>query len=113
MRSSLVHWYICARCAYAYVGSTTRKLHTRVCEQIGRSHSTGLLPLASPEHSNVRLYAEQYRVSCDDSNFRFGSEYEFNQETLRFSESFFICKFKPSINDLKSVHKLLLVHSGV
>ena len=54
MRSSLVYRFSYARCACEYVGSTTRSLHTRVCEHIGKSRHTGL-PLSIPQHSNIRL----------------------------------------------------------
>ena len=75
IRSSLVYWYSCARCACEYVGSTTRMLHTKVCEHIAKIHRTG----------------------C-----------ERNQEALLILESLYIYDFKPSINDMRGVHKLLI-----
>ena len=107
MRSSLVYRFSCARCACEYVGSTTRLLHTRVCEHIGKSHRTGL-PLSAPQHSNVRLHCDHCRVSASETDFSILSGCERNSETLRILESMYISKLKPSINDLNSAHKLLV-----
>ena len=109
MRSSLVYRYSCARCACEYVSSTTHMFHTRVCDHIGKSHRTGFPP-ASSKHSNVRLHAEECRVSVDGSNFMIHSGYERSQETLLNLESVYICKSKPCIIDIKRVHTLLKDH---
>ena len=107
MRSSIVYRFSCARCACEYVGSTTRSLQTRVCEHIGKSHRT-VLPLSTPQHSNIRLHCDCCRVSVNETDFSILSGYERNSETLLILKFMYISKMKPWISYMNIPHKLLV-----
>ena len=94
MRSFLVYRYS-VRVAHMSTSLTTCILHNRVCENIEKSHRIGF-PLASPKQSNVRLHAEDCRVSAEESDLRILSACKLSQENLLFLESSYICKIKPS-----------------
>ena len=81
MRSSLVYWFSSARCTCEYVSSTTRSLQTKVFEHIGKSHRT-VLPLSTPQHSNIRLHCDLCRVSASETDVSILSGCERNSETL-------------------------------
>ena len=107
LRSSLVYKFSCTRCAYEYVGLTSRSLHTRVREHEGKSHRTGA-PLSVPSHSNIRLHSVSCGVSFSESDFKNLSAGERYCEILLVLESMFILINKPKINDLSTAYKLLI-----
>ena len=77
------------------------------CEQIGKSHRTGL-PLSTLQPSNIRLHCDRCRVSATETDFSILSGCERNSETLLILESMYILKFKPRINNMNSAHKFLV-----
>ena len=105
--SGVVYKFSCAKCASAYVGSTIRTLHTRVCEHKGLSDRTGKTVIR-PKLSSIRDHA----MSCtSDINIEHFKIIGFNNRDidLRILESIFIYKEKPLLNESTSAFPLKLL----
>jgi hypothetical protein len=107
LRSGVVYRFSCGNCNVAYVGKTTRHLHTRVCEHLGISAKTGNSVKVcgqSAVHDHVRMC--QYNASIDDFEILASCDNEFK---LLVVESIFIKRLKPVLNNqLTSVPLQLL-----
>ena len=104
-RSCVVYKYICPQCGAAYVGSTTRTLHTRMSEHMGVSPRTGM-HLSQPPHSSIRVHSEQ-SCQCAPSKLAFSIiDCDSHQLSLRIKESIHIKLLKPSLNETTSCYPL-------
>ena len=107
LRSGVVYKYRCANCASAYVGSTIRSLHTRICEHKGLSHRTGA-PLVRPPQSSIRDHALTCSSDISVDNFKIVA-YLPSELSLRICESIFIFSERTKLNDLSSAFPLKLL----
>ena len=104
LQSSIVYQYSCAQCASgSYVGSTTRSLHMRIAEHMGRSFRTGNVVQSSK--SSIREHASKCSNIIDSDKFTIIGQ-EKNETYLRILESLCILKLKPSLNDMQSAFPL-------
>ena len=107
LQSSLVYKFNCTQSVSEYIGSTMRKLHTRVSEHTGKSFRTGAL-LTSPPHSNIRAHALSCSSPVTIDNFNILATGN-NNIDVRILESLFIYKIRPDLNDSQSAFPLDIV----
>ena len=91
-----------------YVGSTSRTLKVRASEHRGISSRTGM-PLTKPPQSSIRDHCEQCSGDVLFSDFSIISSHS-GWLDLRISESLFIHKIKPDLNDMQSAFPLKIVN---
>jgi hypothetical protein len=97
LRSGVVYRFSCGNCHVAYVGKTSRHLHTRACEHLGISDRTGRaisrknLDSAVFEHVSLCNYV----ASINDFEILASCKSDFE---LLICESLFIKNTKPKLN---------------
>ena len=102
--SSVIYQFCCAQCASGtYVGSTTRALHMRIAEHMGRSFRTGRVIQSSK--SAIRDHAEQGCNSINVKDFKVLGHQK-NDVHLRILESLYILRSKPTLNGMQSAFPL-------
>ena len=109
MTSSLVYKFSCTSCSdVSYVGSTIRRLHSRICQHRGESERTGY-PLSKPDHSNIRSHTETCNSHITAPNFKILATAK-NRADLLILESIYIRKLKPVLNDNLSAYPLMILN---
>ena len=98
LRSSVVYKFSCMQCMLVYIGSTCRRLHTRVSEHAGVSPRTGL-PLSSPSRTSILDHITACETNANLSNFSIIGTSNSNFE-FRTLESLHVNKNKPVLNPL-------------
>ena len=106
-RTSIVYKYSCERCSSVYVGSTSRRLHVRVCEHMGLSSRTEK-PLSTPAASSIRDHAQSCNSPISLNNFNIIGTCK-NVTDLRILESLHIHKLKPPLNSTVSAYPLSII----
>ena len=106
--SNVVYLYKCNsdECHSSYVGSTSRRLHTRVSEHRGISCSTGLR-LTKPPFSNIREHCRLTNHPMSVESFKIigrGKPYE----NIKLLESVFIKHLRPNLNHGESAYPLYI-----
>ena len=108
MRSSLVYKFSCARCAFKYVGSTSRALYKRVAEHAGVSFRTGV-HLGAPLTSSIRDHTDICDSHININNFSIIDTCS-GESDLRLLESLYIYKLKPELNSTTTAYPLNIVN---
>ena len=91
--------YKCGQCSAQYFGETTRHLKTRIAEHRGLSARTSK-PVARPLNSSIRDHALQ--TGHDILNKKFSIILNTDAANLKISESIFIHRLKPGLNNTES-----------
>ena len=106
LQSSVIYQFSCAQCASgSYVGSTTRALHMRIAEHMGRSFRTGKVVQSSK--SSIRDHAIKCSNVIDKKAFKIIGR-ENNETHLRMLESLYILRLKPNLNEMQSAFPLII-----
>ena len=105
VRSNIVYKFECQSCNALYVGSTGRHFKTRISEYLGVSGRTGNV-LSSQPHSSIRAHSVDniHPVSYNDFSVLAST----NSFDLRITESIFINKLSPNLNQTYSAVPLLI-----
>ena len=105
LRSSVTYLFTCPQCALRYVGSTSRWLKHRTLEHRGLSFRTGL-PLTTPPFSAIREHSLDKDHPYTNQDFTILSQTP-DKLDLLISESLYIEKMKPQLNNTLSAFPLL------
>ena len=106
LQSSVIYQFSCAQCASgSYVGSTTRALHMRIAEHMGRSFRTGKVVQSSK--SSIRDHVIKCSNVIDKNAFKVIGR-ESNETHLRMLESLYILRLKPNLNEMQSASPLII-----
>ena len=98
MRSSLVYAFSCPKCNFGtYVGLTKRLLKVRIDAHRGVSHRTGST-LSTKELSAIRTHSISCHHDIQYKDFKILSQTS-NHHSLPFSESLYIKRLSPSLNN--------------
>ena len=97
VRSSVVYTYQCDRCPAVYCGETARHLKARIAEHRGISARTGH-PFLNPPNSNIYNHFLSTGHEVLPNNFKIS--FSTDSHNLKISESIFINKIKPSLNNM-------------
>ena len=106
VRSNIVYQYKCAQCDATYIGETTRHFSTRVAEHRGISSRTGR-PLMNSPNSNI--YSHYLSSGHDIQPSGFKILFSGGGVDLKISESLFIHKSKPNLNNMSSSYPLKII----
>ena len=105
LRSSVIYLFTCPRCALRYVGSTSRWLKHRTLEHRGLSFRTGL-PLTKPPFSAIREHSLDKDHPYTSQDFTILGQTS-DKLDLLISESLYIEKMRPQLNNTLSAFPLL------
>ena len=105
LRSSVVYLFTCPQCALRYVGSTSRWLKHRSLEHRGLSIRTGL-PLTKPSFSAIREHSLSEDHPYTSQDYTILSQNS-NRLDLLISESLYIDRMRPTLNNTTSAFPLL------
>lgn len=107
LRSAVIYKYCCPSCEASYVGSTTLRLISRVCQHKGKSDRTGEW-LTTPSQSSIRDHSHACDSPVLSDSFTILDKKR-NNQNLRILESLYIFKHNPVLNDKSSAFKLNIV----
>jgi len=99
--SNIVYIFNCPRCNARYIGSSTRWLKHRTLEHMGKSIRTSL-PLSRPSFSAVRQHSHSQDHPFTHNDFKILSTTS-NKLDLLISESLYIHKMKPDLNNSTAI----------
>ena len=105
LRSSVIYLFTCPQCALRYVGSTSRWLKHRTLEHRGLSFRTGL-PLTTPPFSAIREHSLNKDHPYTSQDFTILGQTS-DRLDLLISESLYIEKMRPQLNNTLSAFPLL------
>ena len=105
--SNIIYQFTCENCSSSYVGSSTRTLHERVSEHLGKSFLTGST-LSSPKHSSIREHSSRNKHPMRADNFKIIGR-SMPSDHIRLLESVYIRYLNPDLNDLESAMPLNII----
>ena len=107
MRSNVIYQYNCPCCSQgSYVGSSQRRLLSRICAHIGVSHRT-LQPLSNKEFSSPRQHSTHCKSPLLNKHFKILTTAK-DSFSLLILESLFIKMLQPPLNRTSSSTTLLI-----
>ena len=107
LNSCVVYLFTCSQCGLRYVGSSSRWLRHRILEHRGLSVRTSF-PLSKPPFSAIREHSLALDHPFTNLDFRELSSCP-NRLDLLISESLFIKRMKPELNNNSSGIQLAIV----
>ena len=109
LMSRVIYEYNCPFCKKGnYIGSTTRSLHIRMHEHIGKSYRTNRF-LSSPSFSAIRLHSDEvHRCLPKTEDFKILKQTK-DDIALRIVESLYIQQKQPTLNKTSSALSLICV----
>ena len=106
-QSSVVYKFSCASCGASYVGSTSRNLHSRIQQHLGKSVRTGRF-LVKPDPSPIREHSLACDTLVNQEDFSVLGKTS-SPLDLRILESLHIYKENPPLNNMSSSFPLQTV----
>ena len=107
LNSGVVYLYTCLQCALRYIGSSSRWLRHRILEHRGVSIRTQL-PLTKPSFSAIREHSLALDHPFTKQDFKVLS-FSSNRLDLLLSETLYIRKMKPELNNNQSGIQLAVI----
>ena len=107
LNSGVVYLFTCSQCKLRYIGSSTRWLRHRILEHKGLSVRTRF-PLSRPPFSAIRDHSLAHDHPFTDQDFTVLSIFS-NRLDMLISESLYIKRMKPELNNNLSALQLAIV----